>query len=431
MAIDLDGQVQTLVDETSETFIDYAFKTYFHWLDADNELIWMSERDGWNHLYLYDTLKGTVKRQITSGPWMVREVLEVDVTNRQIYFMACGLNDGEDPYHEHYVRSNFEGTEFTVLTDGDAMHEISVSPKGRYFIDRHTRADLKPKTELRRRNDGSLVCVLEEANIEPLLDAGFPRPQRFVAKGRDGTTDIWGLIFTPSNLDPTKKYPVVEYIYAGPHDYHVPKAFYTAWNPQPMAELGFILVQIDGMGTNWRGKKFHDVCWKNLKDAGFPDRKQWIKAAAKERPYMDLSRVGIYGGSAGGQNAMAALLWHNDFYHAAAADCGCHDNRMDKIWWNEAWMGWPVGPQYAASSNVENAHLLQGDLLLTVGEADTNVDPASTMQVVDALIKADKDFELLVVPGGGHSIGSSSPYAKRRLADFFVRKLWNTEPRHK
>jgi dipeptidyl-peptidase 4 len=185
---------------------------------------------------------------------------------------------------------------------------------------------------------------------------------------------------------------------------------------------------MDGMGTSNRSKKFHDVCWKDLADAGFPDRILWIKAAAAQYPYMDITRVGIYGGSAGGQSSTGAVLLHGDFYKVAVSDCGCHDNRMDKIWWNELWMGWPVGPHYAEQSNVTQAHRLQGKLLLTVGEMDQNVDPASTMQVVNALIKANKDFELLVMPGGGHGSGET-PYGVRRRQDFFVRCLWGVEPR--
>ncbi len=222
---------------------------------------------------------------------------------------------------------------------------------------------------------------------------------------------------------------MIEKIYAGPQSSFVPKEFKT-WhgNLQTYAELGFIVVQIDGMGTSHRSKAFHDVCWQNLADAGFPDRIAWLKAAAKHEPAMDLSRVGIFGGSAGGQNALGALLLHGDFYKAAVADCGCHDNRMDKIWWNEQWMGYPIGKHYEEQSNATLAKNLKGKLLLTVGELDKNVDPASTMQVVNALIKADKDFDLLVVPGAGHGIGES-PYADRRRKDFFVRHLLGVEPR--
>jgi dipeptidyl aminopeptidase/acylaminoacyl peptidase len=252
--------------------------------------------------------------------------------------------------------------------------------------------------------------------------------ERFAAKGRDGATDIFGVICRPTNFDANKKYPVIENIYAGPQGSFVPKGF-SAFHPmQALAELGFIVVQIDGMGTSNRSKAFHDVCFKNLGDSGFPDRIAWLKKAAETRPYMDLSRVGIYGGSAGGQSALRALLAHGDFYKAAVADCGCHDNRMDKIWWNELWMSWPIGPHYAEQSNVTQAHKLSGKLLLIVGELDNNVDPASTMQVVNALVRADKDFDLLVVPGAGHGIGSG-PYGERRRRDFFVRSLWGMEPR--
>jgi dipeptidyl-peptidase-4 len=254
-------------------------------------------------------------------------------------------------------------------------------------------------------------------------------PQRFVAKGRDGRTDIWGVVFRPSNHDPARRYPVVEQIYAGPQGHFVPKEW-SVWHgqAQALAELGFVVVQIDGMGTNWRSKAFHDVCWRNLKDAGFPDRMAWIKALAATDPSMDLSRVGIYGGSAGGQNALAALIWHGDFYKAAVADCGCHDNRMDKIWWNELWMGWPVGEHYAANSNRVHAGKVTGKLMLVVGELDTNVDPATTMQVASTLVKADRDFDLLVIPGAGHG-AAETPYGRRRRQDFFVRHLWGTEPR--
>ena len=274
------------------------------------------------------------------------------------------------------------------------------------------------------------VGELERADISALVEAGWRPPRRYIAGGRDGMTEIWGIAYYPSQHDPSLReaYPIVESIYAGPHGAHVPKEFRVHRKQAELAELGFVVVQVDGMGTNWRSKAFHDVCWQDLGDAGFPDRVAWIRSLAGEDPSLDSNRVGIYGGSAGGQNAMRALISHGDFYMAAVADCGCHDNRMDKIWWNEAWMGWPVGEQYAASSNVDQAHRLQGDLLLIVGELDRNVDPASTMQVVDALIRADKDFELLVVPGGGHGVAESA-YGTRRRRDFLVRKLHGLSPR--
>jgi dipeptidyl aminopeptidase/acylaminoacyl peptidase len=420
------GQLRALIDERSASFIDYSSKTYLRVLPDGERAIWMSERSGWNHLYLVD-LETTKATPLTSGEWVVRSVEDFDAATGRLQIRVMGYYPDQDPYHEHFASVDLETGKLTMLTEGDGTHQLDWSPDGSYFVDRYSRVDFPPVTELRTA-DGQLVCELERADAAPLLAKGWRAPQRFAAKGRDGSTDIWGVVYRPSNFDPAKKYPVIENIYAGPHDAHVPKSWAVHSKSMEMAELGFLVVRIDGMGTNWRSKAFHDVAWKNIGDAGFPDRKAWIRAFAATEPAADLSRVGIYGGSAGGQNAMRALIDHHDFYHAAVADCGCHDNRMDKIWWNEAWMGWPIDESYAKSSNVDHAHRMQGDLLLVVGELDRNVDPASTMQVVDALIQADKDFELLVVPGGGHGIAESS-YGTRRRRDFFVRHLLGVEPR--
>ncbi|MDA7888604.1 prolyl oligopeptidase family serine peptidase [Akkermansiaceae bacterium] len=421
------GQSSSLVADTPETFVCYSSKKYYHRIEDKKEIIWMSERDGWNHLYLFDSKTGSLKNQITKGHWVVRKVERIDHEKRQIWFQAGGIHPDQDPYHVHYARINFDGTNLVKLTTGDGTHNIDYSPDGKFFIDTYSRVDLPPVTELRRTKDGSLVKILEKGDASKLVEAGWKATERFVAKGRDGQTDIYGIIHRPSNFDPEKKYPVIEQIYAGPHSAHVPKQFSSRGHA--MAEIGFIVVQIDGMGTSLRSKAFHDVCWKNIGDAGFPDRVLWIKAAAKDRPWMDLDRVGIYGGSAGGQNAMRALIAHHDFYKVAVADCGCHDNAMDKIWWNEQWMGYPLDEHYKSSSNTAQAHRLEGKLLLIVGELDTNVDPASTMQVVNALVKADKDFDLLVIPGAGHG-AAGTKYGKRRQKDYFVRHLLGVEPRH-
>jgi len=429
IAIDAEtGAARVIIDEQNETFIDYAYKQFSHYLDEAREIIWMSERDGWNHLYLYDSESGEVKNQITKGEWVVRNVDYVDEEKRQIWFRAGGIYREQEPYYIHYCRINLDGTGLVILTEGNGTHSVEYSPDRRFFIDTWSRVDIPPVIELRRSEDGSLVCELERADWQELLATGWKIPEPFVAKGRDGQTDIYGVIYRPTNFDSNRKYPVIEQIYAGPHGSHVTKSFSAFHKPQEMAELGFITVQIDGMGTSNRSKEFHNVCWKNLADSGFPDRISWMKAAAEKYPYMDISRVGIYGGSAGGQSATRALLAHGDFYKVAVSDCGCHDNRMDKIWWNEAWMGWPIGPHYAEQSNVTQAHKFRGKLMLIVGEMDKNVDPASTMQVVNALIKADKDFDLLVVPGGGHGI-AERPYSNRRRQDFFVRHLLEIEPR--
>jgi dipeptidyl aminopeptidase/acylaminoacyl peptidase len=296
-------------------------------------------------------------------------------------------------------------------------------------VDTYSRVDRAQITELRSATDGRLIRVLETATLDSLIATGWQVPEPFSAKARDGQTDIYGVIYRPSTFDPKKSYPIVESIYAGPHGSFVPKGFSHFYREQEIAELGFIVVQIDGMGTSNRSKAFHDVCWKNLADSGFPDRMLWIQAAAKKYPYMDLQRIGLYGGSAGGQSALRGLLAHGDFYKVGVADCGCHDNRMDKIWWNELWMSYPIGQHYTEQSNVTQAHRLTGKLMLIVGELDENVDPASTMQVVNALVRADKDFDLLILPGVGHG-AAETPYGHRRRKDFLVRHLLGVEPRH-
>jgi dipeptidyl aminopeptidase/acylaminoacyl peptidase len=421
------GSTRAIVDEQSKTFIDYSGKSYEHYVPETHELIWMSERDGWCHLYLYDLTTGSVKNPITRGEWVVRGVDRVDDKARQIWFRAGGIVPGQDPYYIHHCRVNFDGSGLTILTEGDGTHTVQWSPDNKYLIDTFSKVDQPPIVNLRTA-DGKLICELERGNWSELLKTGWQRPERFVAKGRDGVTDIYGVIIKPTTFDSSKKYPVIEHIYAGPQSAFVPKRFQPYLGMNSIAELGFIVVQIDGMGTSHRSKAFHDVCCKNLGDGGFPDRIAWMKFAAETRPWMDLTRVGIYGGSAGGQNAMRGLLAHPDFYKVGVADCGCHDNRMDKIWWNELWMGWPIGPHYADQSNVTQAHKLQGKLMLTVGELDRNVDPASTMQVVNALVKANKDFDFVIIPGGGHGSGES-PYGARRRKDFFVRHLLGVEPR--
>ena len=429
------GKARAAISEEPKTFFN-SWRKFTHDVGgAGKEIIWMSERDGWNHLYLYDGATGRVKNQITKGEWVVRGVTRVDEAKRQIWFSASGMYPGKDPYFVHYYRIDFDGSNLTTITEADANHDVSFSSDMAYYVDTYSRVDLPTISELRRTSDRSLVTTLEKGDITALTAAGWKPPEVFVAKGRDGKTDIWGVIVRPTTFDPKKKYPVIENIYAGPHSSFVPKSFWP-FGPhssgdkvigmQELAEMGFIVVQIDGMGTMNRSKAFHDVAWMNVGDAGFPDRILWHKAAAAKYSYYDATRVGIYGGSAGGQNSLGGLLFHPDFYKVAVSYAGCHDNRMDKIGWNEQWMGWPIDERYGNSSNVDNAHKLQGQVLLVVGELDMNVDPESTMQVVNALIKANKSFDLLVVPGGEHGAGRTNgpvDYAQRKQYDFFVRHL--------
>ncbi len=423
LAVDVKtGQVRPVVEEVSQTFVDYRNLSWRHWLPKTNELLCKSERDGWSHLWKFDVSGQKSPQQLTSGPWVVRDIQRVDEASQTIWFTANGLRPEEDPYHLHLCKVSFDGTGFQQLTQGDGTHEIQFSPQSTYFVDTWSRIDHPPVVELRKSADGQLICEMERADATAYLAAGHTFPERFVATGRDEKTNIYGVIFKPAKFDPAKKYPVLENIYAGPHGAFAPKRFGAARQMQSFADLGFIVVQADGMGTNYRGKAFHDVAWKNLKDSGFPDRIRWIKAAAATRPWMDLTRVGIYGGSAGGQSAMRALLDYSDFYHVAVADCGCHDNRMDKIWWNELWMGWPVDESYAASSNAVDAHKLKGKLLLIVGELDSNVDPASTMQVVAALQKAGKSFDFQPIINANHG-AAETPAGSRARKEFLIRHL--------
>jgi dipeptidyl aminopeptidase/acylaminoacyl peptidase len=422
------GTVRNLIDEKTQTFIWSAHTEGLKmklvtYLDKTDEILHVNEASGWRHLYLVDAKAGALKNPVTKGEWVLRAIDRIDEEARQVWFRASGVFPGQDPYLIHFGRVNFDGTGLVFLTEGHGQHAITFSPDSRFIIDSYNRVDLPPVTELRRVSDGKLVCALEKADVS---DAEWKPSEVFVAKGRDGKTDIWGIIERPANFDPNKKYPVIEDIYAGPQDSYVPKTFSTGRRYAGLTDRGFIVVKIDGMGTANRSKAFHDVCWKNLKDAGFPDRILWIKAAAAKYPYIDATRVGIYGTSAGGQNAAGAVLFHPEFYTAAVANCGCHDNRMDKASWNEQWMGYPVGPHYAENSNIDNAHRLRGHLFLIVGELDNNVPPESTYRFVDALIKANKDVDFLLVPGGGHGAGGG--YASRRREDFFVRHLQGVQP---
>jgi dipeptidyl aminopeptidase/acylaminoacyl peptidase len=420
------GNVRTVIEENSSTYINYNRRFRQSILEG-KQMIWMSERDNWNHLYLYDVVKGKVIRQITKGEWVVRQVLRVDEEKGTIYFTASGMNPEEDPYLIHYYRIGIDGKNLTCLTPENGTHRAQFNESYTYLLDTYSRVDMAPISVVRSVAHPEKIYEITRADISRLKENGWVAPEVFVAPGRDGVTPMWGIIQRPTNFDPTHKYPIIEYIYAGPGDAYTPKSFNNYnWSTSALAELGFIVVQLDAMGTSYRGKKFEETCYKNLKDAGFPDRIQWIRAAAAKYPYMDADNVGIFGCSAGGQESTAAVLWHGDFYKAAYSACGCHDNRMDKIWWNEQWMGYPVDSSYVECSNVENASKLNRPLMLVVGEMDDNVDPASTMQLVNALIKANKDFELVVLPGAHHTMGDS--YGDHKRYDFFVRNLLHVDP---
>lgn len=415
------GKNRILAEEKTNTFV-YYYDLWRYYFEDGRRILWISERDDWRHLYMIDAVSGSIK-QLTKGEWNVREIHNVDEANGIILMEVNGLKakDGEDPYNKHLVRLDIASGKITDLTPENAFHYVDFSKDYKYFVDNYSRPDLPYTSIVRSAADGSTVMELQKQDISGLEAKGYVKPIVFSAKGRDGVTDIWGTIYLPFNFNPKKKYPVVEYIYAGPHDSHVVKNFVPITRNNKLMELGFIVVSIDGMGTDNRSKSFQDVCWRNLKDAGFPDRILWMQAAAKKYKFMDISNVGIYGYSAGGQNTLASLLFFNDFYKVGVALCGCHDNRMDKIWWNEQWLGYPIGPWYSENSNVDNAHLLKGKLLLINGEIDDNVDPASTLQVVYELEKNDKYFEQLHLANHTHNLGAE--YVNKRVFEFFWKNI--------
>jgi dipeptidyl aminopeptidase/acylaminoacyl peptidase len=421
------GVVRVLYSERSDTFIDPA-KSLIRYVQDGAELLLTSERDGWHHLYLYDGKSGQLKNQITKGEWVVRQIDHVDEKARQIYFLASGREPGRDPYLTHYYRVNFDGTDLRLLTPEDANHGVSPSPTGAFFVDRYSRPDLPSISVLRRASDGEIVMELEKTDAELLLKTGWKFPEPFRGTARDGKTEIFGLIWRPSKFDARKKYPVVEQIYTGPQSFFAPKTFAAYRNAaQAVAELGFIVVQIDGLGTSGRSKAFHNHAYKNLGDGGIPDHIALLRQMAAKYPYMDLTRVGVYGTSAGGYDSAHAMLTHPEFYKVGVSISGNHDHRMDKAWWNELWMSYPVGEHYAAQSNVMLAPKLEGKLLLVHGDLDDNVNVSSTLQFAHALMQANKDFDMLIVPNMFHGEGGN-PYLIRRRWDYFVRHLHGVAP---
>ena len=442
LEMDLQGKVRTLIEEKNDKYVAYSRNLRRNLVNGN--ILWKSDRDGHAHLYLYNRAKNKLT-QITKGDFWVRDVQAVQMDSKgkgYVIFSANGRGyknmgtvqsslDGnlpqEDPYNVHYYRIDLNGKNLVELTPEPGNHKATFTPNDSILIDTYSTPIQAPVTVLRSAIDGKIISTLETADITKLVANGWKEPEIFVAPGRDGKTDMWGLIQRPSNFDPDKKYPVIEYIYSGPGDQYVPKSFTPwLWNLADLAELGFIVVQLDAMTTSFRSLDFEQVCYKNLKDSGFPDRIEWIKAAARKYPYMDIEKMGIYGCSAGGQESLGALLFHPEFYKVGYAACGCHDNRMDKIWWNEQWMGYPVDSSYIECSNVVNADKLQGKLMLVVGELDDNVDPSSSYQVVNALVKANKDFEFIMIPGAHHTMGEA--YGEHKRYDFFVKNLLGVEP---
>lgn len=423
------GEEKVVVREQAKTYVDPG-ETFYRFIHSSDEVLWASERDGWNHLYLYNEKTGALVRQLTQGPWVVRQIEAIDEKNRRVYFLAGGREKGEDPYQTHLYSIALDGTGLTLLSPENATHAVSVSPDFLYFVDSYSRPDLPGEAVLRRTKDGSEVRVLVKGEATQLLATGWNFPEAFQGKSADGKYDLYGLMWKPSHFDPAKKYPVVEHVYTGPQGFFVPKSFGSAiyrGGLQAVAELGFIVVMIDGRGTTGRSREFHEFSYRNLGGA-FEDHVAIIKQMAAKYPYMDITRVGIFGTSAGGYGAAHAMLVFPEFYKVGVTISGDHDARLDKAWWNELYQGYPVQDDYVQQSNVTMAARLDGHLLIEHGDMDDNVHPAATMRFVDALIKSGKDFDMLFVPNMAH--GEANHYLARRRWDYFVMHLQGVTPPH-
>jgi dipeptidyl-peptidase-4 len=429
------GEVRTLFEERMPTQVGDASLTENLWrvLPASNELIWWSQRDNWIHLYLYDLTTGRLKNRITSGEGNVDDVLRVDEKARTIYFMGSAKEPGRDPYFQHLYRIGFDGRGQRLLTPESANHVVSPSPDGRHFVDTYSTPDTPPVTVVRDMT-GRVVQTLERADISRLLATGWKPPTPIRMKARDGRTDIYGLMYTPSKLDSTKKYPVINHIYPGPQSGSVgTRSFSPARaDNQAVAELGFIVVEIDGMGTPGRSKAFADTYYGDMGDNTLPDQVAGMKELAQRYRFIDIDKVGIWGHSGGGFATAAAMFRHPDFFDVGVSQSGNHDNRNYEDDWGERYQGLLVkngdSDNYADEANQTHAAKLRGKLLLAHGAMDDNVPPYNTTLVADALIKAGKDFDLLIFPQARHGYGEYNNYMMRRRWDYFVRHLQGAEP---
>ena len=429
------GAIRGVYNETTATqFESGQGAVNWKFLPASNEFIWYTERDGWGHLYLYDLTSGKLKNSITSGDWVVTEVLKTDEKNRVIYFKAGGREKGRDPYFSHFYSIGFDGKALKLLTPEDGNHDIALSPDGKHFIDNYSQPNV-PSVSVLRDLNGKLVANLEKTDISRLTATGWKPPMPIVVKARDGATDLYGLMYTPMKLDPTKKYPFINYIYPGPQAGSVgSRSFTPARNDhQALAELGFVVVQIDGTCNPLRSKKFHDACYGNMADNTLPDQVSGMRQLAGKFPYIDIERVGIWGHSGGGYATAAAMFRYPEFFKVGISESGNHDNRNYEDDWGERYIGLLTTDangksNYEDQANQNFAVNLKGKLLLAHGGMDDNVPPYNTYLVADALIKANKDFDLLIFPNARHGYGADSFYMMRRRWDYFVKHLLGAEP---
>ena len=430
------GEVRDILEESVETFYESGNdRANWRYLPASNEVIWFSERENWGHLYLHDLKSGKEKNRITSGEGNVTQLVRVDEQNRVLYFSAVGKEKGRDPYFRHLYRIDFDGRHQQLLTPADADHDVTLSPLGAYFVDVYSTPAAPPVAELRDFS-GRLILALEKADISKLTATGWKPPQPVTVKARDGVTDLYGLLYKPTNLDPARKYPIVNHVYPGPQTGSVgTRTFSPArGDAQALAELGFVVVEIDGMGTPWRSKSFHEAYYGNMGDNTLADQVTAMKQLAARYPWIDLERAGIYGHSGGGYAAAGAMLRYPDFFKVGIAEAGNHDNRNYEDDWAEKWQGLlrtnPDGTtNYDNQANELVAKNLKGKLLLAHGTMDSNVPPSNTLLLVNELIRANKDFDLLMLPNRTHDFGNEA-YMVRRRWDYFVKNLLGAEPPH-
>jgi dipeptidyl aminopeptidase/acylaminoacyl peptidase len=423
------GVVREIFQETVPTQYESGWGSInWRYLAKTNEIIWFSERDNWGHLYLYDASTGKLKNQITQGEWVVTRLLQVDEKKRLLYFIVDG-HEPENPYFSQLYKVGFDGQHLTLLTPEAGNHQVTLSPSGNYFVDTYSKPDVPPVTVL-RNTDGKIIVPLEKTDISRLVAAGWKPVTPFTAKAADGVTDIYGLMFSPTSLDPQKKYPIIDYIYPGPQGGSVGNWSFAAsrGDNQALAELGFIVVAIEGTSNPLRSKHYHDMSYGNMAENTLPDQIAAIRQLAGRYAYIDTTRVGIWGHSGGGFATADAMFRYPDFFKVGIAESGNHDNRNYEDDWGERYDGLAANSDYASQANENYAKNLKGKLLLAHGLMDNNVPPSNTMLVVDALIKANKDFDLVVFPNSPHGYGPFAPYMMRRRWDYFVRNLLSEEP---
>ena len=430
------GKVRTVFEEKVPTYFESGNGAVnWRYLPETHEAIWFSERNNWGNLYLYDLNTGKLKHAITKGDGNVTEVLKVDPKTRIVWFRGVGRTKGVNPYYQQFFKVSLDGGKPVLLTPEAADHTVTLSPDGKAFVDAYSTPVTPPVTVLRSSQDGRKLADVATADISRLKASGWVPPIPFTVKGRDGKTDLYGMMFKPTNFDASKKYPIIDYIYPGPQTGSVRgRSFSVArGDHQSVAELGFIVVAIDGMGTPWRSKAFHDAYFEHVEDNTLPDQVAGLKELGKQYPWIDLDRVGIWGHSGGGNATAGAMFHYPDFFKVGWAESGNHDNRNYEDDWAEKWQGLLVTDKdgktnYDAQANQSFAKNLKGHLMLVHGTMDDNVPPSNTLLVVDALIKANRNFDLLMIPNAHHGYGTATPYTTRRRWDYFVQYLAGDTP---